>query len=191
MNSIRKPSIAGRLGLGSSTTIKLVIAATLLGMPVAHADVPPAPQAPGSNRSTSISSSLASRFIGTWKLIAIRDRDPATGTESPAIRAADDGQLVYAPNGRLSVQIARKGRESAPKGSADGFSSYFGRWELLPAEGCVVHHQDGNLNYAQTGQAAKRYYSFDAEGHLALATPPSKREDGRVMSTVFVWEKIP
>ncbi len=145
----------------------------------------------GRTTAREVPSSLASRFIGTWKLIAIRDRDPATGNETPATRAADDGQLIYSPNGRLSVQIVRKGRESAPKGSADGFSSYFGRWELLPAEGCVVHHQDGNLNYAQVGQAAKRYYSFDSEGHLSLATPPGKRDDGRVTSTVFVWEKIP
>jgi hypothetical protein len=138
-----------------------------------------------------LSSSFASKFIGTWKLVAVRDRDAATGAETPAARAADDGQLVYSPNGRLSVQIAREGREAAPRGSADGFASYFGRWELLPAEGCVVHHQDGNLNYAQMGQAAKRYYSFDAEGLLSLATPPSKRDDGRVMSSVFVWERIP
>jgi hypothetical protein len=151
-------------------------------LPLAFSPTAPSPTA---------ASSPASRFIGTWKLIAIRDRDPATGKESPAARAADDGQLVYAANGRLSVQIARKGRESAPKGSADGFSSYFGRWELLPAENCLIHHQDGNLNYAQTGQAAKRCYSFDNEGHLSLATPPSKRDDGRLTSTVFVWEKIP
>jgi amidase len=133
---------------------------------------------------------LASKFIGTWKLIAIRDRDPATGQESPAARAGDGGQLVYAPNGRLSVQIVRVGREQAPTGSADGFSSYFGRWELLPDEGCVVHHQDGNINVAQVGQAAKRYYSFDAAGHLSLATPPRAREDGKQMSSVFVWEKM-
>ena len=137
-----------------------------------------------------LSSSFASQFIGTWKLVAIRDRDAATGLETPTARAGDDGQLVYAPNGRLSVQIAREGRESSPAGSADGFASYFGRWELLPAEGCVVHLQDGNLNHAQVGQAAKRYYSFDAEGHLSLATPPTKRDNGRVVSTVFVWERF-
>jgi len=180
MSGMRKPSISGRLGAGAV----IAVAATLLEMSVARADVP-ASQPPAST------AALASRLIGTWKLIAIRDRDPATGKETPAARAADDGQLIYASNGRLSVQIAREGRGSAPKGSADGFSSYFGRWELLPAEGCVVHHQDGNLNYAQTGQAAKRYYSFDAEGHLSLATPPAKRDDGHVMSTVFVWQKIP
>jgi hypothetical protein len=216
VSSIKKPSIAGRLGRSAAirlaaavTTVTTTAAvavtavtaavavATLLGSPVVHADVPvehasiAERTAAARVRPRTDPTSLASRLIGTWKLIAIRDRDPATGKETPAARAADDGQLVYSPNGRLSVQIARKGRENAPKGSADGFSSYFGRWELLPAEGCVVHHQDGNLNYAQTGQAAKRYYAFDAKGHLALATPPGKRDDGRLMSTVFVWEKIP
>lgn len=186
---MKKPSITGQLGRGfgrGHAAILCVAAVTLLGTPVSYADTPvdKASNAPQT-------ASLASRLIGTWKLIAIRDRDPQTGKETPTERAADDGQLIYAPNGRLSVQIARKGRESAPKGSADGFSSYFGRWELLPAEGCVVHHQDGNLNYAQTGQAAKRYYSFDTEGHLSLATPSSQRDDGRVMSTVFVWQRIP
>ena len=56
----------------------------------------------------------------------------------------------------------------------------------------MIHQQDGNLNFAQTGQAAKRYYSFDSAGHLSLATPPRKREgDGVTISSVFVWEKLP
>lgn len=131
--------------------------------------------------------SLASRFVGTWKLIGVRDRDADTGQETPAARAGEDGQLVYAANGRLSVQIVRVGRKAGTP--ADGFASYFGRWELLPAEGCVVHYQDGNLALAQIGQAAKRFYSFDGEGHLSLATPPSRRDDGRRVSTVFVWER--
>jgi len=135
-----------------------------------------------------LSASFANKFIGTWKLIAVRDRDPATGAETPAARAGEDGQLVYAANGRLSVQIVRTGRNADKP--ADGFSSYFGRWQLVPAEGCVIHYQDGNLALAQVGQAAKRYYSFDAEGHLSLATPPSKRDNGRMISSVFVWERI-
>jgi len=134
--------------------------------------------------------SFAQKFIGTWKLIAINERDAASGRETPAARGAADGQLIYAANGRLSVQIVRTGRESLPPGSADGFSSYFGRWELSTAEGCMIHHQDGNLSVKQIGQAAKRYYTFDAAGHLSLATPPAKRDDGRALSTVFVWERI-
>ncbi|MET0291458.1 MAG: amidase family protein [Steroidobacteraceae bacterium] len=148
-----------------------------------HHRVPP-PTAPP------LKDSFAAKFIGTWKLVEIRDRDPATGTERPAARGADDGQLVYAANGRLSVQIVRTGRERLTAASADGFSSYFGRWELLPAEGCVVHHQDAHVNPASKGQAAKRYYGFDAQGHLSLTTPPTKRDDGSTMQTVFVWERI-
>ncbi len=136
--------------------------------------------------------SFSSAFIGTWKLIAIRDRDAASGAETPAAKAGIDGQLIYSPNGRLSVQIIRQGHEKAPAGSAEGFSSYFGTWKLVPDEGCVIHQQDGNLNAAQTGQTAKRYYSFNSAGHLSLATPPRRRDgDGLMMSSVFVWEKIP
>jgi len=138
-----------------------------------------------------LAESLKGRFIGTWKLVAIRDRDAATGAETPAARAADNGQLVYSVNGRLSVQIVRVGRGKAPAGSADGFSSYFGTWELRPDEGCMIHHQDGNLAVAQVGQAGKRYYSFDSAGLLSLATPPRKGSDGKETSTVFVWERIP
>ncbi|HEY0947654.1 MAG TPA: amidase family protein [Opitutaceae bacterium] len=138
-----------------------------------------------------LTSSFASRFIGTWSLIAVLERDAATGAETPSPRGASSGQLVYAPNGRLSVQIMRLDRSSVAAGSAEGFSSYFGRWELVPAEGCVIHHQDGNISAAQVGAAAKRYYSFDAAGHLALATPARERPDGRRASSVFVWERVP
>lgn len=138
-----------------------------------------------------LGNSFASQFIGTWKLIAIHEMDTATGIEVPAVRAASQGQLIYSANGRLSVQIERIGRDQAPQGSSDGFSSYFGRWQLQPAEKCVIHFQDGNLNYAQTGEAAKRYYSFDSEGHLSLATPATKRNDGRTLSSIFIWERIP
>lgn len=149
------------------------------------------PSSASTSADASATEALRARLIGAWKLIAIRDRDAATGIETPAERAADSGQLIYTANGRLSVQIVRVGRDKAPAGSADGFSSYFGRWELVPAEGCIIHYQDGNLAVAQVGQAAKRYYSFDAAGHLSLATPPRKREDQHQISSVFVWEKIP
>jgi Asp-tRNA(Asn)/Glu-tRNA(Gln) amidotransferase A subunit family amidase len=139
-----------------------------------------------------LATSLAAKFIGTWKLVAVRERDPATGTEKPSARDALDGQLLYAANGRLSVQIIRQGRDKAAPGTTDGFSSYFGTWKLLPAEGCVVHQQDRNLNQAQAGQAAKRTYSFDAEGLLSLATPPRRATpDAPEFSTVFLWRRLP
>jgi hypothetical protein len=138
-----------------------------------------------------LANSLASRFIGTWQLVAIRERDRASGVETAAARGPAGGQLIYAANGRLSVQIARIGREKLPTPTADGFNSYFGRWELAPAEGCVIHHQDVHLNAAQSGQAVKRYYSFDPDGRLTLSVPPVRNAAGREVSTVLVWERLP
>jgi CubicO group peptidase (beta-lactamase class C family) len=42
----------------------------------------------------------------------------------------------------------------------------------------------------QVGQDAKRYYSFDDAGRLSLATPPTRRADGRTMSTVLISERL-
>jgi len=131
------------------------------------------------------------KLIGAWRLIEIRERDSETGAEKPATPASAGGQLIYTANGRLSLQIARVGWEKVLPGGAAGFASYFGTWEVVPAEGYVVHHQDGNLNPNQVGQAAKRYYSFDAQGHLSLATPPARNAEGRNVATVFVWERFP
>jgi len=151
-----------------------------------HHRVPPASTPP-------LVGSLAERLIGTWKLVAIRDRDVATGVETPAARGAQDGQLLYAANGRMSVQIIRVGRDpKITKADADGFSSYLGTWKLVPAEGYVIHQQYASLNQSQVGQAAKRYYSFDEKGWLSLATPPRKREgETKETQSVFVWEKYP
>ncbi len=140
-----------------------------------------------------LAGTLADRLIGTWKMVGIRDRDVATGVETPAARGPEEGQLLYAANGRMSVQIIRTGRDpKLGKADADGFSSYLGRWELLPAEGCVVHHQAAQLNQSQVGVSVKRYFSFDEKGWLSLATPPRKREgETKETQSVFVWEKYP
>jgi amidase len=136
-----------------------------------------------------LASSAAGRLMGTWQLVGISEHD-ASGNVKPSARWPASGQLVYAPNGRLSVQILSETR--APAGSAnpfEGLSSYFGTWELLAGEGCVVHVQTGNLNASGIGQRAKRCYSFDAVGRLSLTTP-LREVDGKSVSSVFTWEKI-
>ncbi len=135
--------------------------------------------------------SLRAKLTGTWKLVGIATRDVATGVETPSPRVPESGQLVYAPNGRLSVQIVRSGRDATAGSSAEGFSSYFGWWKLVPASGHILHIKDGDLNQARVGEAAPRAYSFDPAGRLSLATPPRSGPDGREISSVFIWEKIP
>ncbi len=135
-----------------------------------------------------LAESLESRFIGTWRLVTIREADGTTRVERTQSAA---GQLIYAADGRFSVQIVRAGREELPSETAAAFASYFGRWELAPADRYVMHYQDGNLNAAQVGEKVKQYYSFDADGHLLLTTPPTQDNAGREVSTIFVWERLP
>jgi amidase len=135
--------------------------------------------------------SPANKFIGTWKLIGLKERDLTAGTEKDSARWPATGQLVYAANGRLSVQIQPLNRGTAPGTPAEIFSSYFGTWKLLTAENCVIHQQDGNLNIAQIGQTARRGYSFNEHGHLSLTTPPRIRADGHEVIAVIIWEKLP
>lgn len=133
--------------------------------------------------------SFKQQFIGAWKLIGIATRDVKTGVETPMERGPEAGQLVYFTNGRMSIQIVREGRELVEQASADGFSSYFGRWELDPAEEHVLHIKEGDLNQSRVGETAPRSYSFGVDGTLSLATPPRKADDGEEIRSVFIWER--
>jgi amidase len=147
-----------------------------------------------------LASSATGKLVGTWQLVSITERD-AQGNSQLAARGPSSGQLIYSPNGRLSVQIMKLARAptksgsfstSAPeelKNAVDGVSSYYGTWEMLASEECVIHVQAGNLNPNSIGQRAKRCYSFDAVGRLSLSTP-LRDVNGKQTSTVFTWEKI-
>jgi Asp-tRNA(Asn)/Glu-tRNA(Gln) amidotransferase A subunit family amidase len=147
-----------------------------------------------------LATSTAGKLIGTWQLLTITERD-AKGLTHEAARGPSTGQLIYSANGRLSVQIMKSARPPTASGSfatataeelknaVDGVSSYYGTWEMLADEDCVIHVQSGNLSPNNIGQRAKRCFSFDALGHLSLATP-LREVNGKPMSTVFTWEKI-
>jgi YD repeat-containing protein len=127
--------------------------------------------------------SLVSRFIGTWQLLAIHQRDRAS-LENSAADGPVSGQLIYTANGRFSMQIVRTRRKGLPPSSV---SSYFGRWELAPIEACVVHHLDTSFNARTAGASEKQQYSFDAAGRLSLVALPGSG----TTKTVLVWERQP
>ena len=113
-----------------------------------------------------LAESLVTGFIGTWQLLGIHQRDHASREKS----AADEsGQWTVdlrreRPIGGL--QIVRNRGKRLPVSSV---SSYFGRWELAPIEGCVVHHSDASFNVGRAANSEKQRYSFDAAGQLSLA----------------------
>lgn len=116
--------------------------------------------------------SLATRFIGTWRLIAIRERKGAAAPEE-ATKVTPEGRLIYASNSQLSLQIVRPGRNARSRRSGDDFISYFGRRELVPAEGHVIHYVDANLGTHQPVSTESLAYMFDTAGRLSLAPRPA------------------
>jgi len=133
-----------------------------------------------------LATSLTSRFIGTWKLAAIRKGNRPSGNETAVAGGSVSGQLIYAANGTLSMQIVLTGRNRRP---GAGLNSYFGRWELAPTEGCVLHHVDSSLKAERATE--KQHYSFDTAGRLSLAAVPRPGSDGNQEIVTFVWERLP
>jgi hypothetical protein len=127
--------------------------------------------------------SVVSRFIGTWQLLAIHQRDLAS-MEKSAAGGPVSGQLIYAANGTFSMQIVRTRRKGLP---ASSITSYFGRGELAPIEGYVVYHPDASFNAGRAATSEKQRYSFDAAGRLSPAVMPVSG----TTNTVFVWERQP
>lgn len=126
--------------------------------------------------------SLVSRFVGTWQLLAIHQRDHASVENSA--RGPVSGQLIYAANGRFSLQIVRNRGKGLP---ASSVSSYFGGWELAPSEGCVVHHPDASFSPGRAAASEKQRYSFDAAGRLSLGAISASG----ATNTVLIWERQP
>lgn len=128
-------------------------------------------------------------LVGTWQIVedqaidaqgrvTVRDRDVA-------------GLLVYTPEGRMAVQLYRKGRPAVSgdrdtpsagvglgrigwsgaeaKAAIDTYDAYFGTYTVDAARGTVVHHVDGELRPYGVGTRYERRYEF--HGHELWLLP--------------------
>jgi len=123
---------------------------------------------PSGNGRFPLATSLTSRFIGKGKLVAIRkgNRASVNATAVASVRSA--GSSSMRRTGTVSMQAVRT-EQKRPRSA--GFNSYFGRWELAPTEGCVVHHLDTRLKAARATE--KQYYWPQSR---VPAPMPAKRE---------------
>lgn len=130
-------------------------------------------------------------FVGAWKLIALEDHLPDGEIVYPYGRDPA-GLLIYDASGKMSVQIMK--RDRAPLSSTDlretqaeeikraveGFTSFFGAYELDPAAGVIIHHVEGHLIPDSVGKALERKFEFSGD-RLILKPSPTRR---------VVWERI-
>jgi hypothetical protein len=167
--------------LGSSTAVSLGNAAS--------------PQ-PAGKTSTA---SLKGRFVGTWKLVSIEQRNARGEVIPPAASAASGspnrtGYIIYDPAGYVAVSIMPVGRkkyagpqptEGEAKEAITGYAAYFGTFTINEAEGAVTHRLQGSLN---PGMAVDQKRFFDLSGNrLTLKPPPAANGN----QTRLTWERLP
>jgi hypothetical protein len=130
---------------------------------------------------------VMNRFIGTWKLISVEDRE-ASGETSLPYGPDPAGLLIYDGGGRMAVQIMRRGRTSgnpdmeageALRSAVAGFTAFFGTYEINEAEGTVIHNVEGHLLPASVGKRLTRRYEFSGN-RLTLSPSDTRR---------IIWER--
>lgn len=134
------------------------------------------------------------RIAGTWELRTWR-RFESDGRTSFPFGKSPRGLLIYAPDGRMAVQMVAADRPrietadalgGAVEQRASAYSTclaYFGRYEVRDDQ--VIHRVEGSLfpNWSETVQA--RPFVFEGED-LVLQV---KAEDGRVTNEI-VWKRM-
>lgn len=143
---------------------------------------------------------LADKFIGAWKLVAIENG------RRPRDRMGDRprGLLIYDPSGYMSVHTFDSARpnfavndiegytQEELKAAFDGYTAYFGTYDIDEARGIVIHHVEGCLFPNHIGGDQIRYYEFSGarlilmpgvslNGNL-LPNPPGARR--------LIWERV-
>ena len=131
------------------------------------------------------------RFIGAWRLVSFEEE---TSDGEIVFQYGKDpiGLLIYDSSGRVSVQIMRRDREAlsttewetTPAGkikeAVEGFTAFFGSFEVDAANKIVIHHVDGHLLPESVGKKLRREFEFDGN-RLILKPSPHRR---------VIWERI-
>jgi hypothetical protein len=145
------------------------------------------------------SSTAARRFVGVWRLEAIRDRLPnGRAQDHPDFGPEPDGFLVYTDSGHVSVQFMRRDRplwqaEDDPTDAelaeaARGYGAYAGRYEVDEAAGVVRHHVATALIPNRVGTALTRFFSLE-EDRLTLRPSPL-RQNGVEIERALIWRRV-
>jgi Lipocalin-like domain len=138
---------------------------------------------------------LRDRFIGTWSLVSIEQRNAQGGVIPNAPGAADRyGYIVYDPAGYMAVSIAPVGRtkyagaqptDEEARAALSGYTAYFGTFTVDAGAQSVTHHLQGSLN---PGMGTNQQRFFELSGNrLTLKPPPAANGN----QTRLTWERMP
>ena len=135
--------------------------------------------------------SVIDQFAGVWRLVSFEERGSDGEVSYPYGKDAV-GLLFYDASRKMSVQIMRRDRAAlssedwralAPdeiKSTVEGFTAFFGSYEIDESASTIIHHVEGHLLPSSVGKRLKRAYQFSGD---RLILKPS--ENRRV-----VWERV-
>jgi hypothetical protein len=124
-------------------------------------------------------------FIGAWRLVAVEERQPGGDLTYP-YGSHPVGLLIYDESGYMSVQIMRSDRRPLSsdnpdetsaeeiKRAVEGFTAFFGRYEIDEQRKTVTHHVEGHLLPNSVGKRLERSYEFSGD-NLILKPSPARR----------------
>jgi hypothetical protein len=174
----------------SRTLLALIVAFSL----APSGDNPSAAQQNGANRPAS-EGGLQDRFIGTWKLVNIEQRNAKGEVVPPAAGNPNrTGYIIYDPGGYMAVSIMPVGRkkyagaeptDQEALAALTGFTAYFGTFTVDAKEQAVTHHLQGSLNPGM-GTDQKRFFEFS--GNRLTLKPPAAANGNQSRLT---WERMP
>jgi hypothetical protein len=169
-----------------------LIALLALISSVAFPSAAPQAAAPAGQAASNV---LKNRFVGTWKLVNIEQRNPKGEVIAPtaATPSQRTGYLIYDPAGYMAVSIMPVGRKKyadaqptgdEAKAAIAGYAAYFGTFTINEADGSVTHHLQGSLN---PGMAPDQKRFFELAGNRLTLKPPPAANGNQSRLT---WERM-
>ncbi|UCG88296.1 MAG: lipocalin-like domain-containing protein [Gemmatimonadota bacterium] len=136
------------------------------------------------------------RFVGTWELVSIQSRgsDGEWGPYQGRFGPNAVGMAIFSASGYMSGQIMDPDRPTfSPddlsqltveelRAILEGYTAYYGTYEVNEREGFVIHKRLGHLNPNRVVIEAKRFFEF-AGDELTLTVAPTR--DLR-----FTWRRV-
>jgi lipocalin-like protein len=142
---------------------------------------------------------MQNSLVGTWKLQAFESQS-AAGEISEPFGGEAHGLLMYDSHGRMSVILMRadrpmfvssdpaRGTPDEIRAAFEGFSAYYGTYNIDATCGTVTHHVEANSFPNWVGTDQRRFFTLSGR-RLTLQAPPMLI-DGQTVPLTAVWERV-
>ena len=141
------------------------------------------------------------KLVGTWKLVAIEERDEKGKLAVPLDYGANPvGLLIYTADGHMAAQAMRTNRQALPsddvhlvpaeqaKAAFTGYNGYFGTYEVIEGQNIVIHHVQGSMIPNWVGGDQRR--KFTLIGDKLILEPPAIQAAGAKRVRKLTWQRV-